>query len=143
MPAIAPHLPILRTAFERYCANDDVSASHIIYPRLEGLLRTHHTNETPHLAATQKHLAQTGAGAGHPALTETSLLLPKRFQDYLANVYFAGFDPNTPASIASRNTVAHGVLPANLFNRKASTIGFLILLQIATVVSVTRNKPQI
>jgi hypothetical protein len=36
---IGPHLPFLRTAFDRFGAGDFISASSILYPRIEGLIR--------------------------------------------------------------------------------------------------------
>jgi hypothetical protein len=57
------------------------------------------------------------------------LFLPKNFQRYLKEVYFAGFDPRNPMDL-SRNTVSHGVAPVEKFSLKSSLIGLLILDQL-------------
>ena len=58
-----------------------------------------------------------------------SLFLPKNFRRFLAEVYFAGFDPRNPVGL-SRNTVSHGVAPIEDFTLKGSLIGLLILDQL-------------
>jgi hypothetical protein len=41
-PYFQPHLSLIRTAIERYNANDYVSTSSILYPRIEGIMRTYY-----------------------------------------------------------------------------------------------------
>jgi hypothetical protein len=139
-PVLSSHVPFFRTAFERFEEGDDLSATSILYPRLEGLMRSYHLNlrtDEP----TQAKLVTVASGEGHPGLREFSLLLPARFRRYLREVYFAGFDPKKPAATISRHTVSHGVAPAELFNRKAAALGLLILLQISSVIRATAKNP--
>ncbi len=135
-PLLSKHLPFFRTAFERFEAGDDISAGSILYTRLEGLMRSYHATlraDRP----IQANLIAVASGEGHPAMRESSLMLPFRFRRYLTEIYFANFDPSKPINAMSRHTVSHGVAPAELFNRKAAIIGFLILLQISAVIRAT------
>jgi hypothetical protein len=139
-PILSSHLPLFQRALERFEAGDDISATSILYPRLEGLMRTYHvtlgTNQP-----TPANLTAVGSGEAHPALRHFSLLLPTRFRRYLREIYFKSFDPKKPAATISRHTVSHGVAPAELFNRKAATLGLLILLQISSVIRATAKTP--
>ena len=139
-PVLSSHVPFFRTAVERFEAGDDISATSILYPRLEGLMRSYHLSlrtDEP----TQAKLITVASGEAHPVFREFSLLLPARFRRYLRDVYFASFDPKKPGATISRHTVSHGVAPAELFDRKAATLGFLILLQISSVIRATAKSP--
>jgi len=136
---MAPHLQFFRTALDRMKAGDFISAGSILYTRLEGLMRGFHVTLRPE-DPTQATLATVASGEGSHALRETSLMLPSRFRHYLTEVYFAHFDPKKPVGSISRNSVSHGVAPAELFDRKTSIIGFLIILQISSVIGATSSK---
>lgn len=138
--AFAEHLPIIRAAYQHFVAGDDLSATAILYPRIEGIIRSHQRVISPCAPLKQGQFSATASGAGHPALRPTSTFLPERFRQYLEEVYFCGFDPHQPATTASRHTIAHGVAPAASFDRKSATIGFLTLLQISTVIRMTSEK---
>lgn len=130
---IRPHLPFVRTAFERFGAGDFLSASSILYPRIEGLIRISAPPTAGRNWLTQKLLSKLGAGTSGTLLREQSLLLPKRFEKYLTDVYFANFRPGSLSPIVSRHSVSHGVVSAESLDRKATVIGFLILLQLFSV----------
>jgi len=122
------HLPILDKGLERFLTQDYISAISILYPRIEGIMRTHHMRADPLVRPSQKNLvASSLKGEG---ITPRNLLLPERFEFYLREIYFAYFDPVHP-SVLSRHSVAHGVAPADLFNLKAATISLLILEQLS------------
>jgi hypothetical protein len=121
----AEHKALLDIAAERFEAQDWVSANSILYTRLEGILRS------VNLATGTKQSDLASAPASLAARTVTSRILPAFFERYLNEVYFASFDPNTPANISiSRNSVGHGVAPMSEFSEKAAVIGFLIVEQI-------------
>ena len=128
---ISPHLQFVRTAFDRFCADDYISAASILYPRIEGLIRTCAPRVGSRL--TQKLLSKLGAGTEGALLREESLLLPKRFEQYLEEVYFADFRPGSLSRIVSRHSVSHGVVSAESLDRKATVVGFLTLLQLFSV----------
>ena len=140
--AFIEHLPILSAAYERFVAGDDLSAMAILYPRIEGIIRSHQLAATPDAPMKQAQFATSGSGAGHPSLRATSTFLPERFRKYLEEVFFGNFDPKTKPSIASRHTVAHGVAPIDSFNRMNATLGFLTLLQVSTVIRMTADTKE-
>lgn len=122
----AGHEDLLNRAAERFEAKDWMSASAILYPRIEGVLRN--VAKTTNAASFgQSALAEAPAAAG--GLSRTSRLLPQKFQKYLKDVYFKSFDPNLPATL-SRHSVGHGVAPPAEFSEKAAVLGFLIIEQI-------------
>ena len=124
-----PHLDILKRAVEGFKNdNDFVGCTGLLYPRIEGILRTDLDAET-RSQATQRHLVQ--AAVGSKLGNDQSALLPHRFQDYLRDVYFADFSPASKGEAeVSRNSVAHGTASASKFNRKSAVIAILITHQL-------------
>jgi hypothetical protein len=139
---IGPHLPFVRKAFDHFSAGDFLSSSSILYPRIEGLIRISATSASNRTRLTQKVLSKLGAGTSGTLLREQSLLLPKRFEQYLADVYFADFRPGSFSQIVSRHSVSHGVVSAESLDRKATVVGFLILLQLFSVAKARGVKLQ-
>src|SRR5207253_7953825 len=113
---------------------DYISAASILYPRIEGVMRSFGAVEHPGTGETQAMLSKLASGVG--VIREESLLLPARFEKYLRDVYFASFKPGTIVNTASRNTVSHGVVAVTRLDRKGATIGFLILMQIVSTILV-------
>ena len=131
-PLFLNHHTLIVTAFQRYAAGDFVSAVSILLPRIEGILRDHHFAVPAAQRASQENLAASAITHAQLPCHLYSLLLPLRFRRYLEEVYFASFDPRNPSGL-NRNTVAHGVAPADAFDRKGATLGFLILLQLVAL----------
>lgn len=125
----ADHLPLLEKGIERYRSEDHISCTAIIYPRIEGIIRTVHQKIKPDEKATQKNLVDSLDKARSVKKEKYSRLLPQKFVEYIEQVYFANFSPGKPSPV-SRNTVSHGVASAKDFSLKAATIGLLIIDQI-------------
>ena len=125
---LAPHIDILARALERFRAEDYISATAILYPRIEGILRDMHARSGG-TSFKQALLAQAPLTAIAERAHQYSRLLPTRFRRFLETVYFASFSPSTTAPL-SRHSVAHGVAPAELFSTKAATLGILIVEQL-------------
>jgi hypothetical protein len=127
-PAFADHLRTLEKAAEHFTNGDWLSAAAMIYPRIEGLLRSNHGLQNGVSQITQRTLSATAvqARSGRPA----SLLLPHKFEQYLRDVYFASFQPGDKQVGVSRNSVGHGVASEDGFNEKAATIGLLVTQQL-------------
>ena len=126
--AFQGHSDILDRAVERFKAKDYVSATGLLYPRIEGLLRSHHVRTGTTAPPSQKALALSAVQ--ERLHNEKSLLLPQSFHRYLQDVYFASFDPKSPQIHVSRHSVSHGVASADAFNAKAALIGLLIVNQL-------------
>lgn len=138
-PLLASHQPFFGAAFEHYRNGDFLSASSILFPRIEGVLRTNHFTDAAALGASQANLvASTVRHAPLPA-HPNSLLFPEKFRSFLRDVYFANFDPRNPDGL-SRHTVAHGVAPASRLDRKGTVVGFLILLQITALLPAAATR---
>ena len=124
----AGHMPLLRAAADRFEVEDWISCNSILYPRIEGILRVlAKMTSSPNYGQSELSSAPSRITGESPE--EPSRILPHKFNDYLRNVYFKSFDPEHPTEI-SRHTVGHGVAPADSFNQKAATIGFLVVEQL-------------
>lgn len=127
-PAFSDHAPFLDAAIARFRDDDFISASSILYQRIEGLMRSNAHRRGEEGKLTQKVLA-------HHAVPDApsgrfSPMLPARFLDYLTNVYFATFTPDQVDLPANRNTIGHGVVAAAQMSKKAAVVGFLIVRQL-------------
>lgn len=124
------HCSVLGVAVDRFLASDYISAVSILYPRIEGVMRSYHVAATPNAPQTKTGLVESSLSSIDPALRPHALLLPEKFRVYMTDVYFSNFDPKSPKGL-SRNTVAHGVAPEDEYSEKAAIIGFLILQQLS------------
>jgi len=124
-----PHTDLLKHAASKFSDEDYVSATAILYPRIEGLLRTVHESLGIPERATQNVLTERLIDARRGEFHSYSWLLPDMFRRYLEQVYFANFEPGKPARL-SRHSISHGIADAADFNQKATCIGFLVLDQI-------------
>src|SRR2546428_7091657 len=93
LPEFGPHMALFDHAAERFLNADSVSTVGIIFPRIEGLLRSIHSSlalkEKPTKESLTGALIDVGADVLHPY----SWLLPHRFRQYLVERYFANFEP--------------------------------------------------
>jgi hypothetical protein len=129
-PILGSHAVVLEKAFAHLQSHDYLSASAMIYPRVEGVMRTLHS-AIDSRQPSQVNLAMSAAGRGRYRLRDESLLLPQRFEQYLREVYFANFKPGTMSDVVSRHTVSHGVVSVESLDRKAAVVGFLTVLQVS------------
>lgn len=131
IPTFAPHRDLLSHAVGRFQEGDHLSPAAVLYPRIEGLLRSRLTSGPLASGSDQRSLCAAAiSGAEDPFSLESSAFLPRRFREYLYRSYFARFRPGDPAPPISRNSVAHGVADQKSFNAKASTLALLIVHQI-------------
>jgi hypothetical protein len=128
-PVFQPHLDLLRHAAQEFEEGDFISCTAILYPRIEGLLRTAHETIGAKDRATQKALSETAVTARGAKYHPFSWLLPEMFRRYLEEAYFANFEPGKPAKL-SRNSLGHGIASVEEFNQKGASIGFFILDQL-------------
>jgi len=126
--SLAQHLPILEHAIDRFQNDDHVSCTGLLFPRIEGILRTHHSSSGSEDHPSSNNLSKSALAA--KMQNEDSLLLPHRFRKYLDNVYFKHFDPDAPDIDVSRHSIAHGVASASNFNSKSAAISILIIHQL-------------
>ena len=134
--AFSEHMPFFRVAADHFDKNDHISCTSVIYPRIEGVMRSYHIIQAKGEKATQDRIV-TSVTSG--SVNQNSLLLPDRFRKFLLDIYFASFDPEGPKPL-SRHTVSHGVAEANKFDLKASIIGFLVLEQLSYFIGASANR---
>ena len=123
------HMPFLERAIERFLADDPTSCTALLFPRIEGLLRSHHAQLGSPGKPHRDNLVKTATDSTIRDDND-SLLLPRRFRDYLRNVYFASFRPEDESVKISRDSVGHGVAAAPAFDRKSALIGLLTVHQL-------------
>jgi len=126
-PELRPHLPILERAAERFMEGDFVSATGLLYPRIEGILRTMNAARQGKKSPKSHDLVESLLRDTEP-LHCFSWLLPDRFRRYLREVYFRSFKPGEEVRL-SRHSVSHGIASAEEFNQKAACIGLLVVHQ--------------
>ncbi len=127
---ITPHIEFIEKAKEEFLEEDYISATSILYPRIEGIMREFHKEKDKKSKATQTTLVNTLIHRSDISKNDLSLLLPGRFEKYLKDVYFADFGPDTTPTL-SRHSTAHGVAPKEAYSLKGTAIGFFILDQLS------------
>lgn len=123
------HREFIDKAVERYFSDDHISCTAILYPRIEGILRTFHKTQGYSTQPSAKNLTEVAVKHHGTKRIRYSLLLPEKFKDYLDNVYFSHFKPGTSPDV-SRHSIGHGEARVDDFNLKSSTIAFLIIYQL-------------
>lgn len=127
-PFLADQRDLLCHALDKFAEKDYISATAILYPQIEGLLREMQS----YIGGTsfkQGLLAQAPSELAAQHVHNSSRLLPARFREFLEKVYFASFKPGD-ALVLSRHTIAHGVAPTHLFSMKAAALAILIVEQL-------------
>jgi hypothetical protein len=124
-PIFKPHAEIIRAAVERFVANDALSAAHLLYPRIEGVLRSYYLQSGGASPSQSKILDQVVKG-GMVGRHSYCLVLLENFHSYLQRVIFVGFDPTAPNGV-SRHTIGHGVVDADQCDEKSVANAFLSL----------------
>lgn len=123
------HIPFLETGIERLKAGDYLSSVHVVWPRIEGLMRKllGYSNERP----SQRKLAETLRDHVVTNKPFSQLYLPVRFCEYLLAAYFKDFVPTDAEVEISRHSLAHGTANNTDFSKQKALIGLLIVEQIA------------
>ena len=126
--SFSPHIDIVSRGVERFLDSDYISCTGLLFPRIEGIMRTYHAGQVTNRRASPVNLTASAVGAKRN--NDHSLFLPHRFEAYLRDVYFAKFKRWDENSDVSRHSVAHGVASASEFNRKSAVISILIIHQL-------------
>jgi hypothetical protein len=134
---LSPHLPLLLHALDKFVEGDYISATGLLYPRIEGIMRSVHGAIGSPSGLKSPSLSSAAVSAWADRIHEFSWLLPNKFKTYLERVYFAEFSPGQAAPM-SRHSVAHGVASAGDFNQKNACIGVLIVDQLVFLLPAAR-----
>lgn len=133
------HVPLLDRALDRFVEGDYLSATAILFQRIEGILRSILIASGIATKPGQSQLAEIAVRGSVDKMHEYSWLLPNRFKEYLKTVYFANFSAGHASPSLSRNSVAHGVARAQDFNEKGACIGILIVDQLRFLLAVEQS----
>lgn len=126
--AFEEHVELLDRAVDHFLNEDYMSSSAILFPRIEGLIRSFRNISGSKETRKQSGLSRAAVPAEGRQVY--SPMLSAKFREYLEKVYFRSFDPDGTEHPANRNTVGHGVAAADSFSKKAATIGLLIVRQL-------------
>lgn len=124
------HIGLINRAINDYEKDDFVSCISILYPRIEGILRSFYLNSGNENKIRQTRLIEAAVANNDEHKKLYSLLMPERFKTYLESVYFADFCPGSKPEV-SRHSIAHGEAKFESFDKKSATIAILILYHIA------------
>ena len=123
----------LDNAIELYLKSDFFSCIHILYPRIEGMLRFMYSGEEkkPNTDILMSELKKIGT----LDRLDTFMLLPNLFQEYLKTFYFMDFDVSGNRLDLSRQSFAHGVAKDSDFTQKRAFQAIMMLDQIYRYIS--------
>lgn len=122
------HEKIIRAGVERFIEKDDISAIHILYPRIEGLMRYIYLGTTE--KSSQKNLIDKLTKVAKEKNPNSFLFLPDDFNKYIQQFYFNNFNLEKGELDLSRNSISHGVVKEEELNRIKAFQAILILDQI-------------
>jgi hypothetical protein len=129
---LSPFVDFLKVAIERHKANDFVSASSIIYPKIEGLIRQSFIKENPDKQGRKQNiLIDHITDKTISNLSALTTYIPDKFKGYLEKCYFKDFTVSTADNEVSRHSVAHGASSIEKYGKKESLLGLLIFSQIS------------
>lgn len=123
------HETIIRKGIDEFLEGDYISSIHILYSRIEGLMRYIYLGEEQ--KANSVNLAKKLASIGKQNSNEFGLFLPEDFNEYLKGFYFSSFDLEKGDLNLSRHSLAHGVAKDSEFNKIRAFQAILILDQIS------------
>jgi hypothetical protein len=108
-PIFREHTKAIKTAIRQFEAGDCLSAAHILYPKIEGVLREYYRTAGSPKTPSQRDFINAATAGAMVGRHGYCLLLLARFDDYLRRVIFGPFDPSEPQGI-TRHTIAHGLV---------------------------------
>lgn len=131
----------LETALARHKADDFVSSSSIIYPKIEALIRKDFVADNPTKEGRQqKVLVEHITEKTLRSISALTTFIPDKFKRYLEECYFKDFSVIDDDNPVSRHSVAHGASTIDKFDKKASLLGLLVFSQIAEYIQQSSNK---
>jgi hypothetical protein len=125
-PVFKPHANAIKAAARHFASNDPLSAAHLLYPRIEGVLRAYFLEAGGTPTRKQERFLEAALKGGMVGRHNYCLLLLGAFVEYLRTVIFAGFDPANPNGV-SRHTIAHGVVDTDQCDERSVALAFLSL----------------
>lgn len=123
------HETVIRRGIERFIDGDYISSIHVLFPRIEGIMRYIYLGEK--IIPNSNRLVDKLTSVSQGRSENSSLFLPEDFNEYLKQFYFSSFDLETGKIDLSRHSCAHGVAREDDFNKVKAFQAILILDQIS------------
>jgi hypothetical protein len=123
------NMPFLETGINRFKAGDYLSSVHVVWPRIEGLMRR--LLDPIEGRPSQRQLVETLRDHVLTNRPFSQLYMPVRFCEYLLAVYFKDFEVADAEIDVSRHSLAHGTATPEDFGKQKALIGLLTVEQIA------------
>lgn len=121
------HEKIIITGIERYIEKDYISAIHILYPRIEGIMRYVYLGTIE--KSNQNKLVDKLTDIAKENNPDSCLFLHDKFNKFLKKFYFNNFDLEKGDLDLSSNTIGHGLAKDEDLNRIKAFQAILILDQ--------------
>lgn len=122
------HETFIKKGIEEFIERDYISAIHILYPRIEGLMRYIYLGEKE--KPILMRLVDKLTTITKEKSVNYNLYFPDDFSDYLKQFYFSSFDLDKGEIDLSRHSLAHGVARVEDFSKIGAFQAILILDQI-------------
>jgi hypothetical protein len=119
-------MPFLIQAKARLDADDYLSCINLLYPQIEGVMRGCFVDQSSAGRPNQNTMVAAVAALR----SESSLLLPTRFVEYLLQVYFQDFNERVGNVPLSRHTISHGVSNPADYDFRRAAVAFMVLDQL-------------
>ncbi|MFG0252208.1 MAG: hypothetical protein ACF8NJ_04965 [Phycisphaerales bacterium JB038] len=123
---LADHQEFVYRALDHFQSEDYLSACSILYPRMEGVMRSVHSSLATGRRPRSRDLVRSLLSMNAAGRGNASLLLPDRFGEFLNRVCFRDFNEDREIQ-TSRHSVAHGVAPADRMDCSAACVAVLTL----------------
>lgn len=138
---LSPFVCFLESALSRHKADDFLSSSSIIYPKIEALIRKDFVTDNPNKEGRQQNaLVEHITEKTLRSISALTTFIPDKFKRYLEECYFKDFSVSGDDNPVSRHSVAHGASTIDKFDKKASLLGLLVFSQIAEYIQQSSNK---
>jgi hypothetical protein len=129
-PDMNPHLQTIERSIERYLAQDYISATNNVWPRVEGVLRYIYKATNSNKPKIGELLTEVEDFVLNKTESPT-IFLPEKFSTYLRVFFFEDFDLASGKLSISRHSISHGVADESVYDRKVALLGLLMIDQLS------------
>jgi len=123
------HKSLFDEGIDAYLEGKYISAIHILYPRIEGIMRFLYRGNKKF--PTSHDILEELVNRTKEENVWLSFQFPDDFKDYIESFYFKGFDVKENRINLSRHSLGHGTTNENEFTRIRAIQAILILDQIS------------
>lgn len=115
-------------AIERFRERDYFGAANTLFPRIEGVMRSHFRSRRSTAPKTKELIAEATDDRMKEPEELQPLLMPSRFRSYLETVVFRGYEGGN-TDVVSRHSIAHGEVAAERLHDPTVAVRALLTLE--------------